>query len=329
VRVSTDLFLHNETFTEWVAYLRDLGDPPFDVSMPPKDALPALLRELAIPEDDIGRIIDSIPTREEQPEIWWFLDRCVYSLVQHMGQVDAPPTFAPLRDINDPDYRYFYVHVFLAAHGHVTAYHESRGIPKDVSVATLADLGRNVRVHRKRYGVGGLGVAFWLMRHFRGTIYQLGRLQFERARLGSRLVESITIGGTPTNERDLVLSLHIPDYMGPLSPEACDASIESAKTFFAEYFPTERYVAAVCHSWLLDPQLREYLPDSSNIIAFQDRFTLGEHQHDVDTSIVQFVFGPTPANLDELPQRSSLERAVVGHLKAGRHWKGRSGWFRF
>jgi GNAT-like C-terminal domain len=79
---------------------------------------------------------------------------------------------------------------------------------------------------------------------------------------------------------------------------------------------------------LLDPQLREYLPGSSNIVRFQQRFTLGDHEHDADTSIVQFVFGPTPANLDELPQRSSLERAVVGHLKAGRHWKGRSGWFR-
>jgi len=322
-----DMFHQDESFAEWHAYLRELGDPPFRIELPPTDTLPSLLRELAMPEDDIEPIIAAIPSREREPEIWWYLERCVSSLVQHMGCIDPPPTFAPLRDPNDPDLRFFYVHVFLAMHAHAIAYHESRGIPREISIATLADLGRNVRVHRKRTGIGGLGVAFWLMRHFRGTIYDLGRLQFERARVGTRLPEALKRAGIPATPDDLVLSVHIPDFMGPLTPEACDASIARAKTFFAEHFPEERYVAAVCHSWLLDPQLRDYLPESSNIIRFQRRFALADHEHDVDTSIVQFVFGPTPANLDELPQRSSLERAVVRHLKAGRHWKGRSGWF--
>jgi hypothetical protein len=207
------------------------------------------------------------------------------------------------------------------------AYHASRGVPKDVSIATLADLGRNVRVHRKRYGIGGLGTAFWHLLHFRGAIYDLGRLQVERSRLRADLAGNMSAAGVPAREGDLVLSLHIPDFSGPLTPEACDASIERAKAFFPTHFPEEHYVAAVCHSWLLDPQLREYLAETSNIIRFQDRFSLGDHQHDADRSIVQFVFGPTPAELDELPQRSSLERAIVGHLMAGRHWKGRSGWF--
>jgi hypothetical protein len=321
----TDLFLQNDAFTEWHDYLTALGDPPFTLELPPPDALPALLRELAIPDEDFDPIIASRPDPDRDPEVWWLLERCVHSLVRHMGTVDAPPTFAPLRDINDPEHRFFYVHVFLAAHPHAVAYHARRGIPQEISRATLADLGRNVRVHRKRYGIGGLGVAFWLMRHFRGVIYELGRLQFERARLGASLAPAIP----GAEEGDLGLSVHVPDFLGPMTPEACDASIARAKTFFAAHFPEETYAAAICHSWLLDPQLREYLPDASNIIRFQDRFTLGDHEHDVDTSIVQFVFGPTPANLDELPQRSTLERAVITHLKSGRHWKGRSGWFAF
>jgi hypothetical protein len=32
------------------------------------------------------------------------------------------------------------------------------------------------------------------------------------------------------------------------------------------------------------------------------------------------------ASLNELPQRTSLERAVVGHLEGGHHWKVRTGW---
>ena len=35
-----------------------------------------------------------------------------------------------------------------------------------------------------------------------------------------------------------------------------------------------------------------------------------------------------PALLAELPQRTSLERAVVGHLRDGGHWYNQTGWFR-
>jgi hypothetical protein len=27
-----------------------------------------------------------------------------------------------------------------------------------------------------------------------------------------------------------------------------------------------------------------------------------------------------------LPQRTTLERAIVGHLRAGEHWRNRTGW---
>jgi hypothetical protein len=33
--------------------------------------------------------------------------------------------------------------------------------------------------------------------------------------------------------------------------------------------------------------------------------------------------------LDDLPQRTTLERAIVAHLRAGGHWRARTGWFEF
>jgi hypothetical protein len=113
-----------------------------------------------------------------------------------------------------------------------------------------------------------------------------------------------------------------------MTPEACDASFAMAREFFAEHFPEERYTWAVCSSWLMDPHLREYLAPSSNIVRFQDRFTVAETDHDADRLVLQFVFGAVPDDLDALPQRSSLERAVVNHLKRGGHWQFRPGWFR-
>ena len=89
-----------------------------------------------------------------------------------------------------------------------------------------------------------------------------------------------------------------------------------------------------CDSWLLDPQLAEYLPATSNIVAFQRRFTLTDQPPDEqvidgrtrgDRSVLEFVFRSPGTPLDRLPQRTALERAAVTHLKAGRHWTQRLG----
>ena len=41
-----------------------------------------------------------------------------------------------------------------------------------------------------------------------------------------------------------------------------------------------------------------------------------------------FVFGRAdPVDLEDLPQRTSLERAFVQHLRAGGTWYARTGWF--
>jgi hypothetical protein len=111
-----------------------------------------------------------------------------------------------------------------------------------------------------------------------------------------------------------------------MTPAACDASFTHAKEFFARHFPEEDYHIAVCRSWLLDDQLADYLPADGNIVQFQRRFRPAYRPHDDDEDILRFVFGRITPGLDGLPQRTALERAVVGHLKAGNHWSGGAGW---
>ena len=86
-----------------------------------------------------------------------------------------------------------------------------------------------------------------------------------------------------------------------------------------------------CGSWLLDPQLREYLPADSNIVRFQQRFELEPYEEpeglDADVEVLRFVFRTLSTPLDQLPRRTVLQRAVVDHLKAGRHWYWRQGRF--
>jgi hypothetical protein len=119
--------------------------------------------------------------------------------------------------------------------------------------------------------------------------------------------------------------VHIPD-AGPLAPAACDESFAWAREFFPRHFPSEAHRVARCRSWLLDPQLAEYLDPHSNIVRFQRRFELSEDVRDGSDDILWFVFRRRgDVDLEALPQRTTLERAVVTHLRAGRSWHERSG----
>ncbi len=319
------------TTASWLEHLEAIGPPDFEVALPAADDLPPVLLDLAVPHEEIDRLVAMLPLLNQSPGLWWLLERCAHSLVRTMDTVDRPPWFPALPESLGVLQRYFFVYVFLAALPTVRAFHRARAIPDEVSRRTLADLGRHMAVHRRNHGQGGFDNAFWLMLHFRGEIYELGRLQFERARLGRRTGEAMAAAGLPYGPGDSALSVHIPAFWGPMTPAACDASFARARVFFARHFPEEPYEIAVCHSWLIDEQLAEYLPEESNIIQFQRRFHLAYRpgaDEASDASIVRFVFGLTNVTPDVLPRRTTLERAVGDHLRAGRHWHGGAGWLK-
>jgi hypothetical protein len=205
---------------------------------------------------------------------------------------------------------WFHVAAFLAVLPDVLAYHAERAVPEDVSWESLADLGDKAVVHRKLFGTGGTK-QFMVQQSFRGILYRLGRLQF-------------------TRHGDATLEVHIPDG-GPLEPEA---SYRLAAEFYPRHFVEDRRpeLRLLCRSWLLDPQLADYLPATSNILRFQQAYAIATPPPepvgdggitDGDTAIVEFVFRRVAHDLDAvlaLPRRTTLERAVVEHIMAGRHW---------
>lgn len=218
--------------------------------------------------------------------------------------------------------------MFVAALPYLRAHHRERGIPEEVTRHTLADVGRGVAWHRRWHGTGGLLSPRWLTLHFHGELYQLGRLQFQRDRIGRWTSDSIEAAGLPLGPGDPGLGVHVPDFMGPLTPEAVDRSLALAREFFARHYPEESYTVATCGSWLLDPQIKRYLPGDSNIVRFQERFHLSHLPAEPeDTEPVRFVFGTTDIPLDRLPRRTVLERTVLDHLRQGGHWYVGHGWF--
>jgi hypothetical protein len=283
--------------------------------LPDRTYLPAIFGRLAIDKEDQQELLAAWPSADTEPEIWRSLERAYDTLVRDLGgtaELELPgPTVA-----STPMGRYFFVYVYLAVLADVRRFHKQRGIPDETSWATLADLGRNLRLDRLLFGDGGLRTSGWLTLHFRGAIYQLGRLQFHR--LNERSAHSFRTG-------DPALGVHIPE-SGPLTPEACDDSFARAEAFFARHFPETPTRLAICASWLLDPQLADYLDPTSNIVRFQRRFELVGDGHDGDAAVLRFVFHRIAPSIDDLPQRTTLERAIVAHLRAGKHWRNRVGW---
>jgi hypothetical protein len=189
-----------------------------------------------------------------------------------------------------------------------------------VTWATLGNIGRNVAIHRELHGSPGLHAPDWLVLLARGQLFHVGRLQYQRARA------TWSTPGAPFAIGDPVLDLHIPP-TGPLASPAVDRSFLEARAFFGRHFPADDSAYGVCTSWLLDPQLRAYLPADSNILRFQQRFQLDDDwSFTDDASIVEFVFRRAGTPPDELPRRTTLERAVVDHIRAGGHWQTRRGW---
>ncbi|MFG3285940.1 acyltransferase domain-containing protein [Streptomyces sp. NPDC048111] len=301
--------------------------------MPLLDGLPETLLDLAVPHEDINDLTSLSARVRADPELSELLERSARILVQDIGAVGLHPELPAPPDGPDALRRWFPVLVAVAALPSTRAYHQERGIPDDVARRTLADLGRHIALHHRRHGNGGLSVPAWLRLHLRGEIYQLGRLQFQRSRLGGRTSREMRAAGLDAAQGERCLDVHVPDFQGPLTPEACADSIDRARAFFARHFPEERYRVAACHSWLLDPQLRDHLPATSNILRFQDLFRTGRAEgrpaedEPADSEPIGFVFGDPERAPEQLPQRTSLERAVVGHLMDGGHWYVGHGWF--
>ncbi|MGC4940931.1 acyltransferase domain-containing protein [Kribbella sp. DT2] len=303
-----------------------MADDELNVVLPTPDALPALLLKLAVPHEDIDPLVAHLPDRDSPS--WRELERCTRLLVRDLGRIGGPPVTPEPPDGSDIPLAYFPLYVFLAAYPHITAFHRDRGISDEISWHTLTDLGRVLADHRYWHGEGGLDAELtgWLTLHFSGQIYQLGRLQFQRARLGNRTGRAVAAAGHPFGPGDPALSVHVPGYYGPLRPEACSRSFAAARDFFARHFPEETYRIAVCNSWLLDEQLGDYLPAEANILQFQRRFQPAYQPAQDDETMRRFVFGVRRSDRGELPRRTALERAIVDHLEAGHHWHGGAGW---
>jgi GNAT-like C-terminal domain/N-acyltransferase N-terminal domain len=292
------------------------------------------LARLGVTDEDAAVVLASQRYLDQSPGLRWLLRQCRRLIIAHLGDPGFRDLFLPqLPAALGAPGRCFPVHLFLATMPATVEWQLRQGIPAEASSAIFADLGRHMAIYRRVNGETGVDEPFWLLTHLRGLIYEFGRLQYNLLRIGSGWLAprswyddgQATTLGTGFRPGDDALGVHIPEG-GPLTPEACADSLVAARAFFGRFFPSPTRRLAICESWLLDDQLTGYLQADSNIIRFQQLFTLVPGWLPGDRDVALFVFRRAVGDLAGAPQRTVLQRAILRHLQTGSHWRLRCGW---
>lgn len=210
------------------------------------------------------------------------------------------------RSVNaEPDPHLLYLFYYLQFTRFVYRKYQELGIPDEVFYHTFSDIGRWEKDCFERTGTHGLEEYEWLSLHLRLELFGLGRLQFQPVSCPWDLPEAYTV-----KKGESVLNVHIPSGSS-LTPSACQASYQQASRFF-----TAQPAIFICHSWLLCPDLKNLLPSGSNILQFQNEYTiLGIDKESRQAE--ERIFGCLKSSPSEYPENSVLQKNAKAWLSSG------------
>ena len=179
---------------------------------------------------------------------------------------------------------------------------QERHIPDRVFTDTMKCFTRFIRECGKKHGKMFFDRGWWSYRQISMNLFRIGALEYQ-------FIE---------HDGENAVTLHIPSD-APFDAESVDESLRQARAFFQTHYPEYVFTRFTCDSWLMSPVLREILPEDSNILAFQRRFTLVAVNTESD-ACVNWVFGtPAETATAEFPEATRLQRAVKRLMLEGRH----------
>ena len=182
-----------------------------------------------------------------------------------------------------------------------------RGIPKEITVASLKDVNIWISNYEKQYGMLGFAEFAWVLGFYKGERFRLGRLQYNFGIANEYI---------PSGQE--VLEVHIPQGE-PLDTKACLDSFAQAKQFFEKFYPEKKPEYFVCDSWLLCPNLECIAEANSNLIKFRNLWTQFPFGSDNSVQAMErvFGFGFQHENLEHAPEQTSLQRRLKAYLLQG------------
>lgn len=184
------------------------------------------------------------------------------------------------------------------------------GISEEIYLQTMAAFSRFVREHMDSYGCYGFNRGFWTTRQVTGTLFRIGQMEYELT----------TLEGAP------VVSLHIPTDVD-LRHEVLRPSILDGLAQLYRLFPEYAGKPVYCHSWLLSPLLKDMLPQTSNILRFQEMFDIQLDEKPCN-DVLLWVFKNPKLPKEDLPENSSLQRKLKRFYLEGNQFLEGKGFLR-
>ncbi len=177
--------------------------------------------------------------------------------------------------------------------------YRKKGIGDEIFIDTMKYCTRTLNEFHRVHGRYGFDSAWWFPRQISLDLFRLGSLEYEMF----------------VRDGEKMLSIHIPSD-ADMSRRGLRESWLRAQDFFGRFYPDYSGVIIFCNTWLLAPKLREFLPESSKIIGFQDGFTIKSVDKE-SRECMKWIFGREDLPLEELPENSSLQRKVKDLLLKG------------
>lgn len=194
------------------------------------------------------------------------------------------------------------------------------GIPEEVFYDTFGDISVWVETAKREERIDGLLEISWIRHCLYLNIFKLGRMQYQFYKTdyipsGLSLFQ---IAKAPIKNKMPVLNIHIPEG-GRLEFSECKSSVDTARKFFADFFPDYGYKGFVCDSWLLDPRNGEFMNPESNIMKFPDLFCTVFKTHKTNKEIIRRLWGAQNErrNYILLPEDTDLQRRTKKYLLSG------------
>lgn len=248
---------------------------------------------IGLPSEAAGKLEVIGRTLDLEPIAPW-LDRL-------MDKNTAPAAHRRLKELlaDDPGcFKLLYCHLECARRA--CAGYREKGIPDQIYLDTMKCFPRFLAECRQKQGRMYFDRAWWTYRQTSMALFRVGELEYEFS----------------SHEGKPALALHIPSD-ADLSPEAVDASLAQAETFFKTHFPDFSCENDICDSWLLSPALRPLLGPDSHILSFQNRFHILREKPE-DREFVEWLFQvPADTAPEALPAGTSLQQKVKALLLQG------------
>ena len=260
------------------------------------------MKHYSYPEEAVEQfsaVLDGLDSYEDA----WIFDDLLEDYKQHRASLDSD-TIGKLNSLAETlgcsEYTMHFVFLLSLAEKLKPNY-ELLGIPEKVYYDTMDDMRCKLYECMECKGVPGTFVIDWYDRFFRLELAAYGRFQYEARWYDGKLA----------------VNIHIPSSGIPITDEVRLASYKEAYEHLHYLFPDGK-VLFMCNSWLMFPDLKEFLPADMNIIKFQSDFRIVERHERDNFEDLWRIFGRyADLPYDKLPRDTKLRAAYADWLCSG------------